>query len=79
MSIGSRNEKSYLEIEGRAAGFRITARKRHAAELEVLFRQHGIPFAYEAGAESATLVFDSAADRGKVEEVLTGYGAAKGS
>ena len=79
MGIGARNEKSYPEIEGRAAGFRITARKRHAAELEVLFRQHGIPFAYEAGAESATLVFDSAADRGKVDEVLTGYEAAMGS
>jgi hypothetical protein len=79
MSIGTRNEKSYLEIEGRAAGFRITARKQHAAELEPLLRQHGIPCADEAGPESGTLVFDSAADRGKVEEVLTGYEAAMGS
>jgi hypothetical protein len=79
MSIGTRNEKSYLEIEGRAAGFRITARKKHAAELEVLLRQHGVPYIYEAGPERDTLVFDSAADRGKVEEVLTGYEAAMGS
>jgi hypothetical protein len=79
MSIGTRNDKSYLEIEGRAAGFRITARKKHAAELERLLRQYGVPCVYEAGLESDTLVFDSAADRGKVEEVLTAYEAARGS
>ena len=79
MSIGSKNEKCYLEIEDRADGFSITALKRHACELEPLFHQHGIPCAREVGPESDTLVFDSGTNRRKVEEILRGYEAAKGS
>jgi hypothetical protein len=79
MSIGSKNEKCYLEITDRPDGFAVTALKRHAGELEPLFRQHGIPCTREAGPERDTLVFGPGTDRGKVEAVLTGYEEAKGS
>jgi hypothetical protein len=80
MSIGTKNEKCYLEIADRPDGFSIRARKRHAGELEALFRQHGIPCRrVHDGPELDTLVFDAKADRPKVEEVLTGYEGAKGS
>jgi hypothetical protein len=35
MSIGTKNEKSYLEIADRKDGFSIVARKRHARQLEL--------------------------------------------
>jgi hypothetical protein len=80
MSIGTKNEKCYLEVADGPDGFSIRARKRHAAELEALFRQHGIPCRrLHAGPEADTLVFNGTADRRKVEEVLTGYEGAKGS
>ena len=79
MSIGTKNEKSYLEIADRPDGFSVVARKRHARQLEPLFHQHGVPCTREAGPESDTLVFSSRADRRKVEEILTGYEEAKGS
>lgn len=79
MSIGTKNEKSYLEIEDRPDGFSITALKRHASELEPLFRQYGIPCKREPGPESDTLVFAAGVDRRQVEQILTGYEEAKGS
>jgi hypothetical protein len=79
MSIGTKNEKSYLEIADRPHGFSILARKRHARQLEPLFQQHGVPCTREAGPDSDTLVFGPSADRRKVEEILTGYEGAKGS
>jgi hypothetical protein len=79
VSIGSKNEKSYLEIEDRADGFAVKAWKRHAAELEPLFRQHGIPCRREAGPETDALVFPAGADRHRVQEILVGYEEAKGS
>jgi hypothetical protein len=79
VSIGSKNEKCYLEIEDRADGFAITARKQHAAELEPLFRQHGMPCCREAGPETDALVFPAGADRHRAQEILVGYEEAKGS
>jgi hypothetical protein len=79
MSIGTKNEKCYLEIADGPDGFSIRARKRHGAELEALFRQHGVPCRREDGPVMDALVFAGNADRHKVEEVLTGYEAAKGS
>jgi hypothetical protein len=79
MSIAPKNEKGYIEITDRAEGFSVTAQKRHAGELEALFRQHGIPCTREAGAEGDTLVFEAGTDRHKIEEILVGYEAAKGS
>jgi hypothetical protein len=79
MSLPPKNEKGYLEITDRPDGFSITARKEHANDLAPLFRQHGLACRREEGAEQDTLVFDAGTDRAKVEEVLTGYGEAKGS
>ena len=79
MSIGSKNEKCYLEIADRAVGFAINARKQHAGELESLFRQHGIPCCREAGPETQALVFPAGADRHRVREILVGYEGATGS
>jgi hypothetical protein len=79
MSLPPKNEKGYLEITDRPDGFAITALQGHAAELEALFRQHGLACRREEGAEQDTLVFDDGTDRRKVEEVLTGYEEAKGS
>jgi hypothetical protein len=79
MSIGTKNEKSYIKITDRPDGFAITALKRHATELEPLFGQYGIACRRETGPESDTLVFDGGADRGRIEEILTGYEGAKGS
>ncbi len=79
MSIGMRNERGYLKVTASGHGFFITALKKHASELEALFRQHGVPCSREPGPGRDTLVFGPAADRDKVEEVLLGYEAANGS
>ncbi len=79
MSLPPKNEKGYLEITDRPDGLAVAALKAHATDLEALFRQHGLACRREEGAEQDTLVFDAGTDRGKVEEVLTGYEEAKGS
>ena len=79
MTIGSKNEKGYLEIVDRPDGFSIVALKRHARQLEPLFHQHGIPCRRDEAPEKDTLVFEAGADRHRVEEILTGYEEAKGS
>jgi hypothetical protein len=79
MSIGTKNQKCYLEIEDLADGFAITATKRHAAELEPLFGLYGIPCARETGAEGDAIIFPSGVDRRQVEEILVGYQGTTGS
>ncbi|HEV3255421.1 MAG TPA: hypothetical protein VG013_00950 [Gemmataceae bacterium] len=81
MSLPDKNEKGYLEITDRDRGFAITALKAHAAELQPLFVQYGIPCRREADVEpdKDALVFAESADRAKVEQLLEGYEQAKGS
>jgi hypothetical protein len=79
MSLPAKNEKGYLEIIDQGNGLVVTAFKQHASDLEPLFRQNGIRCQRKEGAKQDTLLFDAGVDRKKVEEVLQGYEAAKGS
>jgi hypothetical protein len=80
MTLPTTNPKRFLAIEDRMEGFSITAEKQQADELAALLTQRGIPCRVEdSGEGTATLIFDSAAEREATEEVLQGYTQAKGS
>jgi len=80
MVLPKKDEKAYLEVTDRPGGFAIVGHKEHIDELGPLFKQNGLDSRWEAvSAETASLVFDTEADRDKVTQILEEYKNAKGS
>jgi hypothetical protein len=81
MALPTGGEKAYLEITPAAGGFTIEAERQHAAELQALFRQHGIACELhpEASPGKDELAFTWEVKVSGVKEILEAYKNPKGS
>jgi hypothetical protein len=81
MTLPKGDEKAYLEITPTEGGFTIHAEGQHAAELQPLFKQHGINCELhpQAVAGKDDIVFTREVDVAQVKEVLDAYKDVKGS
>jgi hypothetical protein len=81
MTLPKGDEKTYLEVTPVEGGFVIHAEGQHAAELQPLFKQHGINCELhpDPGAGKDDIVFTQAVDVAQVKDVLDAYKNVKGS
>jgi hypothetical protein len=81
MTLPRKADKGYLKVTPAEGGFAVVAEKEHAAELQPLFEQRGIPCQRRQDVRPGVdaLLFGVQVDAAQVREVLEGYKAAKGS